>query len=199
MPWGLSFSVVLTMCQYGRTPRTQDHTAPEEMKQENPKQGRSQGSSSPKEQHSQRGINLLSQSALCQPIERKGYTPEFSAHGSRQGHRMNASEKNKKRNKNYNVRPKENRKRKGKKGKEKIGEKRKEKRKEERKKKRKNVRCGMEFTDSILQNYDTRGQQREERRVANRRCRLLPPALSVQWVIPIHLSVIHPINPSCQV
>lgn len=120
MPWGLSFSVILTMCLYGRTPRTQGHTAPEEMKWENPKQGCSQGSSSPKEQHSRRGVNLLSQSALHQPVGRKGYTPEFSAaHGSRQGHRMNASEKNKKRNKNYNIRPKENKKRKGKKEKEK--------------------------------------------------------------------------------
>lgn len=38
----------------------------------------------------------------------KGYQPEFLAHRSHQGHRMNASEKNKKRNKNYKIRPKEN-------------------------------------------------------------------------------------------
>ena len=49
-------------------------------------------------------------------LKRKGYQPEFLAHGSRQGHRMNASEKNKKRNKNYKIRPKENEAKKKRKG-----------------------------------------------------------------------------------
>lgn len=131
---GPLFSVILTMCLDDRTPRTQEHTAPEEMKWENPKQGCFQGFSSPKEQHSQRGVNLLSQLALHQPIERKGYTPEFLAHGSRQGHRMNASEKNKKRNKNYNITPKENRKKK---------EKEKKTKEKKQKEKRKGKRCEM--------------------------------------------------------
>lgn len=98
----------------------------------------------------QRGVNLPCQPALPQPIGRKGYTPEFSAHGSLQGHRMNASEKNKKRNKNYNIRPKENRKRKEK------GE------KKERKKKK---RC--EMWHGIQRQYLTRtmtlGGSRERR------------------------------------
>jgi hypothetical protein len=61
------------------------------------------------------------------------HQPEFLDHWSRQGHRMNASEKNKKRNKNYNIRPKEN---------------------EEKKRKEKRCKiCGMKLNDSILQEH----------------------------------------------
>lgn len=36
MPQGLSFSVTPTMCLYSRTPGTQDHISPKELKWKNP-------------------------------------------------------------------------------------------------------------------------------------------------------------------
>lgn len=62
----------------------------------------------------------------------KEYQPQVLAQLCHQGHRMNASEKNKKRNKNYKIRSKEN----------------------EEKKKRKEKRCkicNMKSDDIILQ------------------------------------------------
>lgn len=126
------------MCLYSKTPGTQDHTDPKGLKWETSEQGCLPGTSSP------RGANLPSLAALHQSMESKGYTPEFSAHGSHQGHRMNASEKNKKRNKNYNIRPKEN----------------------EKKKRKKDVRDVV--WNSVTVSYkNTRGQQRDGWREAD--------------------------------
>lgn len=88
---------------------------------ENPRSTHVAGCWSLTERPAKAGRNPIGLGSLGSTGGGERYQPECSAPWGHQGHRMNASEKNKKRNKNYNIRPKENEEKKEKKSRCKIG------------------------------------------------------------------------------